>query len=259
MVLTSRTVDVSGRSTEVLEAGEGAPLVFLHGGGIVEGFECFEPLAERFRFIAPLRPGYGATNLDPPVVGRDEQASNIREVFDALGITQATLVGHSLGGWLAATFAASFPERVDALVLGAPWGMVVPEHPGADMSSMSPPEILATLTEDPSIWEGRLPSGPDEAFTAARTTEGQALMRLMPGPDGDPELPELLSRISAPTLFLWGTNDKVNPAGQAAAWQARIPQASIATFTGTGHLLFHERPATVEAAGDFATRYGSAQ
>jgi pimeloyl-ACP methyl ester carboxylesterase len=257
MTLTSTMVDVSGRPTEVLTGGRGQPLVFLHGGGIIEGFECFEPLTDRFRVLAPLRPGYGATELDPALNGRDEEAQNVRDVLDALGIERMVLVGHSLGGWLAATVAAHFPDRVSALVLGAPWGLDVPEHRGADMSAMSPPEIAATLTNDPSIWDGRFPSGPDPAFEAARARERQALMRFMPGPH-DSELPVILSQIDAPTLLLWGEDDKVNPAGHAPEWQKTIRQASVRTFPGTGHLLFPERTDAVEAIGEFADSYRSA-
>jgi pimeloyl-ACP methyl ester carboxylesterase len=248
--LSSQMIDVAGRSTELLSAGDGGPVVFLHGGGIVEGFDCFEPLAKDLRVIAPLRPGYGATELDPPLNGRDEEAENVRDVLDALGIERPVLVGHSLGGWLAATVAARFPDRVSALVLGAPFGLDVPQHRGADMSSMSPPEIAAALTNDLSIWEGRLPSGPDPAFEAARAREGQALMRFMPGPF-DPELPDILARITAPTLLLWGEDDKVWPVGQSPHWQKAIRHASLRTFPGTGHLLFHERSEAVAAIGDF--------
>jgi pimeloyl-ACP methyl ester carboxylesterase len=250
MSLSSSTFDVNGRSTEVFSAGDGKPLVFLHGGGIVEGFDCFEPLTKRFLVIAPLRPGYGATELDPPVNGRDEMAENVRDVLDALGIERTVLFGHSLGGWLAATVSARFPDRVSALVLAAPWGLDVPEHRGADLSSMSPPEIAAALTNDPSIWEGRLPMGPDPAFEAARARERAALMRLMPGPH-DLDLPPILSQISAPTLLLWGEDDKVTPAGLAPEWQKLIPRASVKTFAGAGHLLFHERADAVEAIGEF--------
>ena len=109
MSLSSHMIDVSGRPTEYLSAGDGEPVVFLHGGGIVEGFDCFEPLAEDFRLIAPLRPGYGATELEPPLNGRDEEAENVCDVLDALGIKRTVLVGHSLGGWLAATVAAPLP------------------------------------------------------------------------------------------------------------------------------------------------------
>jgi len=246
MTLSSDTIDVKRRPTEVLTAGQGEPLVFLHGGGIVEGFECFEPLADRFRLVAPLRPGYGATELDPPLSGRDEEAGNVRDVLDALGIERTALVGHSLGGWLAATVAARFPDRVSELVLAAPFGLDVPEHRGADMSSMSPAEIAATLTNDQSIWEGRVPSGRDPAFEAARARERQALMRFMPGPH-DPELPGVLSQIGMPTLLLWGEDDKVALVGQASEWQKAIARASVTRFPGTGHLLFHERSEPLEA------------
>jgi pimeloyl-ACP methyl ester carboxylesterase len=257
MTLSGSMIDVNGRPTEVLTAGQGDPLVFLHGGGIVEGFDCFDPLAERFQVIAPLRPGYGATEPDPPLSGRDETVDNIRDVLDALGIERTILVGHSLGGWLAATLAARHPDRVSELVLGAPWGMDVPEHRGADMSSMSPAEIAATLTNDPSIWEGRFPTEPDPAFDAARAREGQALMRLMPGPH-DPELQRILPQVSAPTLLLWGQDDKVTPVGHAPEWHKTIPHASVKTFPGTGHLLFHERADAVEAIVEFVNSGRSA-
>ena len=203
-----------------------------------------------FRLIAPLRPGYGATELEPPLNGRDAEAENVCDVLDALGIKRTVLVGHSLGGWLAATVAGRFPDRVSALVLGAPFGLDVPEHRGVDMSAMSPPEIAAALTNDPSIWEGRLPSGPDPAFAAARAREQQALMRFMPGPF-DPELPGILALISAPTLLLWGEDDKVAPVGQSPHWHTAIPQGLVRTFPGTGHLLFHERSDAVAAIGEF--------
>ena len=255
MRLKSETLQVRGRRTELLAAGDGEPLVFLHGGGIVEGFDCLEPLAERFRVLVPLRAGYGATDLDPPLNGRDEEADTVRDLLDALGIERTALAGHSLGGWLAAAVAARFPDRVGALVLGAPFGLDVPGHRGADMSSMTPPEIAATLTNDPSIWEGRLPSGPDPAFDAARTREQQALMRFMPGPH-DPELAEILAQIRAPTMLLWGEDDKVWPVGLAPAWQTAIAQASVRTFPGAGHLLFHERADAVEAIGAFVDASG---
>lgn len=257
MSLASNTIAVKGRSTEVLSAGEGEALVFLHGGGIVEGFDCFEPLAERFRFVAPLRPGYGATDPDPALNGRDETVEQIVDTLDALKIERATLIGHSLGGWLASFVAVRIPDRVESLVLAAPWGLDLPDHPGADMSAMAPPEIAATLTNDPSIWEGRFPTGPDPEFEAARGREGQALQLLIPGPD-DADLPTVLPRIGAPTLLLWGDDDKVKPVGHATEWEKGIPGASLKVFPGAGHLLFHERPDAVEAIAEFAEASKSA-
>lgn len=257
MTFSSEKIDVKGRPTEVLVAGRGEPLVFLHGGGIVEGFDCLEPLASRFRMISPLRPGYGQTELDPPLNGRNEVAENVRDVLDALGLERTVLVGHSLGGWLAATLTAHFPERVTELVLASPYGMFVQEDPLPNLMAMGPGERLAALTNKPEIWEGRLPTGPDPAFEAARAREGEALMRFMPGPH-DPELGSILPQISKPTLLLWGEDDKTIPAAYAHRWQKALPRASLRTFPGTGHLLFHERPDAVEAIGEFVDSCRSA-
>ena len=106
MSLASSTIDVKGRSTEVLSAGQGEALVFLHGGGIVEGFDCFEPLAERFRFVAPLRPGYGATDPDPALNGRDETVEHIVDT-PVRGLVYETGGRDRPGGVAAAERAAS--------------------------------------------------------------------------------------------------------------------------------------------------------
>jgi pimeloyl-ACP methyl ester carboxylesterase len=75
-------------------------------------------------------------------------------------------------------------------------------------------------------------------------------MRFMPGPY-DSELPVILAKISAPALLLWGEDDKIAPVGLAPDWQKAIAQASVRTFPGTGHLLFHERADAVAAIGEF--------
>ena len=82
-------------------------------------------------------------------------------------------------------------------------------------------------------------------------------MRLMPGPH-DPELPRILPQVSAPTLLLWGEDDKVTPVGHAPEWHKTIPHASVKTFPGTGHLLFHERADAVEAIVEFVNSGRSA-
>ncbi|MEV0486124.1 alpha/beta hydrolase [Streptomyces sp. NPDC050508] len=247
MTLVGTTIDVRGRSTEVRVDGTGEPLVHLHGGGIVEGLDFLTALSGRFRVVAPLLPGYGSTELEPPISSREDVARHTLDVLDALGIERTVLVGHSLGGWRAAHFAARYPERVSRLVLGAPWGMNVPECPVPDLASMSPAERLTLMTTDPRIFEGRFPSGPDPEFRATREREHVSRTRIMPGPH-DPELADTLARIIAPTLLLWGEEDKVSPLPHAAAWQKAIPQAELRTFPGRGHLLFAEDPELLPAA-----------
>src|SRR5579871_4559895 len=153
-------VDVDGRETAVFTAGSGEPLVFLHGGGVVEGFDCFAPLAETFRFLAPQTPGFNGTALEPPITGVDELVRHTGRVLDELGVERTSLVGHSLGGWLAASFAAAHPERVRSLVLAAPFGLDFPEHPIANVPAMGPQELYRALTNDSSVFAGLVPDGP---------------------------------------------------------------------------------------------------
>lgn len=247
MTLQSETLTVRGRAAEILTAGEGEPLVFLHGGGIIEGFDVLEPLGERFRLVAPLRPGYGGTDVDPPLTSRDQVVGYFVDVLDELGIERTILLGHSLGGWLSATLAATYPDRVSALILAAPFGM---NQPVANMMAMQPAERYAALTNNPDVWVGRVPTAPDPAFAAARQREIESMGRFMTGPY-DPGLPDLLPRITAPIQLLWGDDDKIVPFAHAESWRQALPHAPLRVFPGTGHLLFHERREAVEAIPDF--------
>ena len=250
--LRSERIDVSGRETIVLTAGVGEPLVFLHGGGIVEGFECFLPLAERFRFIAPQMPGFGGTALRPALSGIDDLTAHNDGVLDALGVETAVLVGHSLGGWAAASFAAAHPERVRRLVVAAPFGLDVPEHPLANVAAMSYDELFATLTGDPSVFAGRLPAGPDPEFDAARALEGRSLAGFVPGPF-DPALAAKLASLEVPTMVQWGDDDRIVPVGHLPAWEAALTQRpQVRVYAGVGHLLFHEHAPAVADIAAFA-------
>lgn len=248
---THSYIDAKGRSTEILTAGAGAAVVFLHGGGIVEGFDCLLPIAERFRLIAPLMPGYGRTALDPPVRSRDDAVAHIAAVLDGLGLEETVLAGHSLGGWLAAATAARFPDRISKLALAAPYGLPVEGQSLGHLFTMSPAERLAALTNDASIWVGRLPQGPDEAFDTARAREGESLSRFFPG-EYDADLAATLAAVSQPTLILWGDDDRMFPVVYARAWQTAIPHSELKTFRGAGHLLLHERREAVDAVAAFA-------
>jgi pimeloyl-ACP methyl ester carboxylesterase len=251
--LHTELVVVDGRRTEVVAGGDGEPLVFMHGGGIVEGFDCFRPLADRYRFLAPQMPGFGQTDIAPRIRSIDELVEHNARLFDELGIGSFTLVGHSLGGWVASSFAAAHPERVRTLTVAAPYGLDVPEHPIARTREMAPGELYTTLTNDPSVFEGRLPDGPDEAFEAARAAEGLSLSGLVPGPF-DPTLAPKLARLSMPMLIQWGDDDRIVPPGHLPAWRAALPGAAVDVYPGVGHLLYHEHRPAVDALAAMAER-----
>jgi pimeloyl-ACP methyl ester carboxylesterase len=252
MALEGRLIEVNGQPVEVLEAGHGEPLVFLHGGGYVEGLDFLAALTDRFHVYAPLLPGYGRSEPNLALTSRGAVTDHLRDVLDALGLGTVHLAGHSLGGWRAANFAARYPGRVDRLVLASPFGMNVPGHPIFNMMAATPAERREVLTYDPSIWVGRIPTGPDPdpEFDEARTKEHQAMARFSPGA-ADAALPEIAATITTDTLVIWGEGDRLIPAAHAPEWVKLLPKATSRTFEGAGHLLFHERPEAVEAIAEF--------
>ena len=244
-------LDVDGVDTAVLTAGAGEPLVFFHGGGTVEGFDCLLPLAERFRLVVPYHPGFGLSGDAPAIQSVDDYVRHYVDLLAALRVDELVLVGHSLGAWLAATFAAAHPERVRRLVLVAPYGLDSPAHPLANIPAMSPDEILAALTNDPTVFAGKVPVPLDETFIAAQGRELQSVGRVMPGPF-DPALEARLANLTMPVLVLWGDDDRIVPVGHAEAWEAALPSADREVFAGRGHLLLHEAPESVAAMSAFA-------
>lgn len=235
-------LDVNGIDTAVLTAGTGDPLVFLHGAGTASGFDWLLPLAEHFHVIVPNHPGFGASG-DPALAGPDHLARHTLDVIDRLGVDRFTLVGQSMGGWTAATLATWRADRLHKLVLVAPVGLDVPEHPTVDLAAVAPQDLPGYLTVKVAEIFGPpdAPPPPPE-FLAARQREGASFATMTSrGAPHETGLAQWLHRITVPTLVLWGTADALVPVGQAAVWAAGIPNARVHTIDGAGHLLFEER------------------
>src|SRR5262245_21665577 len=227
---------VNGVETEVLIAGDGPPLVNFHGGGIVEGVDCLLPLAERFRVVVGYHPGFGGTASDPRIDGIDGWVRHYVGVLEQLEIDDFVAIGHSLGGWLAVRFALAHPGRVPRLVLAAPFGLHAPDHPVANLGALAPEDVYGVLTRDDSIWEGRLPSPLTDAFLADRAREGQSIGQVVKAPF-DPGLDELLPTLDIPVLLAWGDDDRVVPIEHQPLWEAALPNVTVKTYPGRGHLL----------------------
>jgi pimeloyl-ACP methyl ester carboxylesterase len=246
--------DINGVDTLVQTAGEGEPLVYLHGGGSVTGFEALLPLAAHARLIVPHHPGYGGSADDPRIDGVEDYLHHYLDLFDLLGIGQLALIGHSLGGWMAARFAIDHARRVRRLVLAAPFGLKVPEHPTVDLFSIRDEELLGYLAVRPAIFAGKVPQPPTPEFLAARYREATATARVIWERPYDRKLARWLHRVTVPTMLLWGGADRLIPAGQAQTWAGLIPGSTTRLIPGAGHLLFDESAEALEVAADFVRR-----
>ncbi|MBO0748593.1 MAG: alpha/beta fold hydrolase, partial [Acidimicrobiaceae bacterium] len=192
--LERSTVQVPGHrfTTTVWRGGTGRPVVFLHAaGGLSPKDPTLARLAEHFEVIAPVHPGFeNLEDLDELDDVRD-LALYHDDLLEALGLSSASVVGHSFGGMVAAELAAHVPSRVAKLVLVAPVGLWRDEDPVADLLSVQPADLPALLWADPS--------GPAAAAAAEALAD----------PDADPVEQRLaINRaITAATKYLWPIPD----------------------------------------------------
>jgi len=169
-------------------------------------------------------------------------------VIAALGIKRPYLVGHSMGGMIAAEMACLVPGDVSKLALVSAAGLWIDEHPLPDIFSMLPFELVDALFQDPQKGTAILTGGVDFSDMEALKTFYIANSRrlsmagkiLFPVPNR--RVSKRLYRLSAPTLVLWGEGDKMIPPVYATRWAELIPQAQVVRIAGAGHMLPYEQP-----------------
>jgi pimeloyl-ACP methyl ester carboxylesterase len=244
---------INGVRTVVYRGGRGRPLVYWHGGGTFHGIEFTAGWLDRCEVIAPYHPGWGESDDAPHGYSIHDYLLHYLELFERLGLERFSLAGISMGGWMAAEFAAAHGHLLDRLILAAPVGIPVPDCPITDLGRLSPPEVLAHLVHDLQLLDRYLPKSEYEAtaFAAARVREAQSLARLAPGGPVNPGLEYWLHRLIMPTLLLWGRQDRVTPMAQSERWMKLLPNATLELCDNAGHLVFDESARARHAVADF--------
>lgn len=246
------TLKVNGVDTVIHTAGQGEPLLFLHGAGTFHGFEFARSWAEKFRVIHPYHPGFGESGDDPAMDTFNDYVMHYVDLIDALGIDKVHLVGFSLGGFLAAQFASQQRDRVKTLTLVAPAGMKSAEHPILDVLSTPGEEIVGRLASNFEVLKPWLPAGPDPKFMGDRYREATTLARLLWEKPWDQKFMRYLHRINAPTLIIWGDEDRIVPPAHAELWKKALPAAEVKIFRGAGHIVLDELPEAANAVAAHA-------
>ena len=252
VVFKKETLKINGVDTVLYTAGDGEPLLFLHGAGTFHGYEFAKPWADKFRVIHPYHPGFGESGDDPAMDTFNDYIMHYVGLLDALEIDRVHLVGFSLGGFLAAQFASQQRQRVKTLTLVAPPGMRSAEYPVLDVLATPGDQIVASLASNFEVLKPWLPAGPDPEFMGARYREATTLARLLWEKPWDPKFLRYLHRINVPTLIVWGDEDKLVPPQHAELWKKFLPNARIEIFKGAGHLVLDEKPEAAEAVAAFA-------
>jgi pimeloyl-ACP methyl ester carboxylesterase len=244
-----------GARCRVLEGGSGEPLVFLHGtGGLLAENPFLDELAGRYHVLAPELPGYGESTGEDLLDDMLDFALHGWDVVDALGLARPHLVGHSMGGMIAAEMACLARRDLARLVLVDAAGLWLDEHPIPDLFSLLPFQFAELLFHDPGRGAALLTGGVDfsnmealrDFYIGNARRMGMAGKILFPIPDR--HVSRRLYRLTAPTLVAWGRNDRLIPAVYAERWAALIPHAEVVTIDDAGHMLPYERPGEFVAA-----------
>ncbi|KAA0918337.1 alpha/beta fold hydrolase [Dietzia sp. ANT_WB102] len=255
------------------EAGEGPPLVMLHGSGPgVTGWRNFAgnvpAFAEHFRTFVVELPGFGVSDdfgAPHPMVSAQ---TAVRAFLDGMGLDRVHLLGNSMGGFVGIDFAAASPERVDKMVTigGA----------GASLFAPSPGEGIVRLSEfveDPTrerlvdwlhsmvfdrslvtedMIEQRWAHATDAATLASsRMMYGRAALERMAADARDPESVPAWTRlraVRAPTLITWGRDDRVSPLDMSLLPMRLLVNGEIHVFPNCGHWVMIEQKAAFESA-----------
>ena len=241
----------------VLMAGQGDPVVMIHGGGAFAA--QFAPLLaglqKQFHVFAPDRPGCGLSDKYDyrGVPFRDHAVDFMSSLLDALGLSKAAVLGNSMGGYWALAFALAMPERVTKLMLlggaaGSPPPPYPPRPPRTEPSSEATRQTYGILMANGD----RAPREILDADSAASSLPGAALswntMLEELGREGVDRTgltyalrPEL-QNLRPPTLFIWGDKDIEGPPSLAQEMAALAPSARCEVLADAGHLAWLDQP-----------------
>ncbi|MFI6569794.1 alpha/beta fold hydrolase [Nocardia fluminea] len=254
------------------EAGEGPPLLLLHGSGPgVTGWRNFRGnlavFAQRFRCLVLEFPGFGVSDDfggHPMVTALDA----VVRFVDALGLDSVDIIGNSMGGGVALNYAIAHPERVGKLVtIGGIGRNLFSPGPGEGI------KLLQEFTEEPTrerliqwlhsmvydpamvteeLIEERWAQATDPAtLDSARRMYSKAafamMVRAMEASDAPPPW-AMLHKVAAPTLITWGRDDRVSPLDMALIPMRTIPRAELHVFPNCGHWAMIERKDEFESA-----------
>ena len=237
------------------ERGTGPAFLLLHGGAGPQSVTGFaDQLAEAgpARVITPVHPGFAGTARP---AGLDSVAGLARvyaALLDELGLADVTVIGNSIGGWIAADLAVAGSPRITGVVLVDACGIEVPGHPVADFFSLTLDQVAELSYHDPDAFRID-PAAMSAEQRAAMAGNREALAVYGWTAMADPGLRARLGQVSVPTLVIWGDSDRIVDPDYGRAYAAAIPGARFRLLPATGHVPQIETPARLLGAiRDFA-------
>ena len=263
---STRFVEIHGHQRAYRIAGSGPALLLLHGIGdsSASWAPLMRPLAEHFTVIAPDLLGHGESAKPRADYSVAAYANGMRDLLDVLGIDKATVVGHSLGGGVAAQLAYQHPTRVARLALVASGGVAKEVSPFLRLASTPMADVFLPLLRLPPARLAAMAgiellrrSGTDIGRDAEElgrvldalpdvATRGAFSRTLRSVVDWRGQVVTMLDRSylteAMPVLLIWGAHDAVIPVAHAHIAHAAMPGSRLEVFDEAGHFPHHQDP-----------------
>ena len=236
-----RFIESNGQKARVVEEGEGPPVIVLHGwGGRIESMTpVLRCLSGSFRVVAIDLPGFGESPLPRGVWGTPDYATFVRDLLGDLGIEKAHFVGHSFGAKVSFYLATVYPELVDKLVLAGSPGLRTPPSVKARAKRAVGRAARAAGSIGPP---GRAVREAVYRRIASSDYRDAGELRPILVKVVNEDYEQLLSRIKASTLLVWGSEDDAAPLAHGRRMEELIPDAGLVTFEGAGHFSYLDEP-----------------
>jgi pimeloyl-ACP methyl ester carboxylesterase len=249
---STSTIDVNGFATRVWRLGAGPKIGFLAGyGGLPRWIPFLDRLAAMRTVIVPSLPGFPGGDRGHAVLDTHlDWVLAVRDIIDKAGLAGADLIGSSVGASLAAEVAAIWPDKVKRLALIAPFGLYDANNPATDPWAQRADDVPGLMTAHPDTYRKlkEMPAGANSIeWPIEQTRAAEAAARIF-WPLGNTGLARRLPLIKAPTLILWGAEDRLMPRSYATALAKALTAATTTKIiVGAGHLAELDRPDEVAA------------
>ena len=255
-IFSRRTVPAGGFDVSCLVGGadEGLdPVLYLHGmGGAGKWEACHMSLGTTAVTYLPQLPGWREGRPPETLRSVTDYAGLVLHLMDALELERATLVGHSIGGWIGLKAAVLSPGRVGRMILANPMGLDFPQATSPDLTGLDEEAFATAVFAKLGLiataqsygfgaeWEN-VRRGPE----FERQWKGRGLVaELAKEGCADTEMTAMLPGIEAETLLVWGRQDGLVPVEQGEALRSTLPNAGLTLIDNCGHLPMAEKPET---------------
>jgi len=232
------------------DRGTGRAFLLLHGGAgpqSVTGFAEALAAAAPGRVIVPVHPGFNGTPRPEGLHDAAGLAVLYLRLLEELGLEAATVIGNSMGGWIAAEMAVTGSPRITAVTLVDAVGINVPGHPIADFFSLTLPQVAELSYHDPDRFRiDPATMSPEQQAVLAGNRAALAAYAAIAMSDAS--LGGRLASVAVPALVVWGDSDRIVDVGYGRAFAAAIPGAQFRLLPATGHVPQLESPDELLAA-----------